>query len=97
MDWDNQYSLHNMIEQLDMTCYTRAQIGTFGGVFFAGWAMMSLVIPPLSDRYGRRKITIMCMLLQIPVILGFLLSTSYYFTLMCNLSLGCLSGGRVMV
>jgi MFS family permease len=96
MDWENPYSLHNMIESLDLVCASRIELGTLGGVFFAGWASTAAVIPPLSDKFGRRKVTILCMILQLPVIIGFLYSTSYYFTLLCNFSLGCLSGGRVM-
>ena len=58
---------------------------------------MALVIPPYSDKFGRRKITILCMLLQLPVIIGLYFSTSYWLTCLCFFSLGCLSGGRVMV
>jgi hypothetical protein len=96
MDWENPFSLHNMIESLDLICASHREIGALGGVFFAGWALTAAVIPPLSDKHGRRKVTILCMIFQLPVIIGFLFSNSYYFTLLCNFSLGCLAGGRVM-
>ena len=51
-----------MIESLDLVCASRIELGTLGGVFFAGWALTAAVIPPLSDKFGRRKVTILCMI-----------------------------------
>lgn len=53
VDWDNKYSIHNWIEQLDIYCIDSKYIGYIGAYTFAGAAMGCLFLPLLGDWYGR--------------------------------------------
>lgn len=56
VNWDNQTSLYNWVEQLDLICEDKAHIALIGSVYFMGWTTTCLVIPPLADRFGRKYI-----------------------------------------
>ena len=56
IDWKNRFSLHNWIEQLDAYCLPKAYIGIIGAMAFFGLFLGSLVLPPLSDIYGRKPV-----------------------------------------
>ena len=77
VDWDSKFSLNNWVGTLDLVCRSRAEIGMFGSYYFAGWALLVLVVPPLSDKYGRWKIATVSMAIQIVVTSCLLMSKSY--------------------
>jgi len=55
IDASNPYSLHNWVDQLDLTCAGHSSIGLLGTMVYMGWMMGSMLIPRLSDIYGRKK------------------------------------------
>ena len=97
IDYEDQYSLHNWVQQLDLICVKGATIGSIGSGFFLGWAAGCLVFPSLSNKIGRRSIFLYCLTVQLGVFLGLLLSRDVYLTIGLTTTGGFLSGGRVTV
>ena len=76
IDWDDKTSLHNWVETLDLTCTPGSRVGLLGSMFFIGLAAAAIVLPRLSDMYGRKRIYFVAMVAHLAVYLVFLLSTS---------------------
>ena len=58
LDPDSDENLSNWIEQYDLTCASSEERGLIGTSFFFGIVVGCLSLPKLSDRYGRKPITI---------------------------------------
>lgn len=56
-----------------MDCQTPFVISLFGMMFFAGYAIGCLVIPPFGDRNGRKKIFVACLCVEVVAFTGMLL------------------------
>ena len=54
VNYDDQRSLYNWVEKLDLTCRPQWQIGLLGAALFAGM-VLSFFMPLLSDKYGRKS------------------------------------------
>jgi MFS family permease len=63
IDKDDKYSLNNWVEQLDLICASNQEMGWIGSSFFIGAASTCLLIPPLSDRKGRKQVFLVSMIL----------------------------------
>ncbi|XP_076465896.1 steroid transmembrane transporter SLC22A24-like isoform X2 [Babylonia areolata] len=64
--------------------------------FFGGQAVSSLVFSILADRYGRKKVYVVCSLgLMITNVVMALVPGDYYFYLVCKITVGFLSVGMV--
>lgn len=63
IDYDNDTSLHNWVDKLDLTCTSKNLIGSIGSSYFIGFAISSVVTPIISDRIGRKKPIFISMLL----------------------------------
>ena len=59
------YSLDNLIEQYDMQCDGKLTISLFGMMFFLGFAIGSVILPPLSDKYGRKNLFLLSLFINI--------------------------------
>ena len=57
---DEPKSLHNWVEQLDMKCKSNSEIGLIGTMYFVGIILSVLIVPRLSDLYGRKWPIIVC-------------------------------------
>jgi len=55
-DEESHHSLDNWIKKYNMDCTSHNIISLFGMLFFTGWAITSLIIPPLADIHGRKNI-----------------------------------------
>jgi MFS family permease len=86
VDWDSKFSLNNWVQSLDMICFSGTEIGMLGSLYFLGWAILVLVVPPLSDKYGRWKIAVFSMAVQVPITFILMISRSYYLTCLCMLA-----------
>jgi len=62
VDENADYSLQNWIHDFDLVCASSLTISSFASLFFMGFAFGSLFIPKLSDKYGRKKLFYICML-----------------------------------
>ena len=54
VDWEDDSSLYNWIEQFELQCAPKNEFGMFGSLFFAGINISSLIMPRLCDNYGRK-------------------------------------------
>lgn len=84
------------MEALNLVCRSKAEIGILGGIYFLGWASSVLVIPPLSDKIGRRKITAFCVALQFPFLIILMTGKTYLMILVSMFALGVLTSGSVV-
>ena len=57
---DEPKSLHNWVEQLDMKCKSNSEIGLIGTMYFVGIIFSVLIVPRISDLYGRKWPIIVC-------------------------------------
>ena len=46
-------SYNNWIMRYDLHCASGAKIGMIGSSFFLGWALTLMILPRVSDIYGR--------------------------------------------
>ena len=46
-------SYDNWIQRFDLTCASGTKIGFIGSSFFTGWVVTLLIVPRISDFYGR--------------------------------------------
>mmetsp|Transcript_6148 Transcript_6148/g.9877 ORF Transcript_6148/g.9877 Transcript_6148/m.9877 type:complete len:254 (+) Transcript_6148:84-845(+) len=53
MDQNNGLFLHNWIEEFDLRCSERWEIGLFGSIFFVGHVIGSIILSGLGDTVGR--------------------------------------------
>jgi MFS family permease len=75
------------------------QAGTLGAVLMVGGIVGCLVIPPLSDRFCKRKMFIfVCVLITLPGLIGLTFVTSYALLLTSGFIMGFffMGGGPVM-
>jgi MFS family permease len=94
IDWDDEASLHNWFESLDLTCVSKQRIGFIGSSLFIGWALGATFLPRLSDLYGRRRVFIGSMILQVVTFIGLYLSKNIDVTTFIMFVFGVASVGR---
>ena len=97
VDWDDKTSLHNWVETLDLTCTSGAKVGLIGSMYFFGLAASAIVLPRISDIFGRKKIYFIAMALHLIVYFVFLVSTSLTLNIVMILLFGALSVGRASI
>lgn len=76
---------------------SKARIGLLGSSLFIGWAASAVMLPRLSDLYGRRIIFIVSMAIQTLAMAGFFVSTSIDLSTACMFLLGVASVGRCSI
>lgn len=88
---DNSKYINNFIEKYELACSSKFLIGLIGGIFFFGWMLGSVIITPLADKIGRKKVMLTCMLIQMAVMTTIILNDSlpflyvgYFITGFCN-------------
>lgn len=73
-------------------------IGMIGSAVFIGWALMTLVIPPMADKYGRRKIFIVTTaMIGVIMFLGLYVSNNIYMTITLMFFAGMTCPGNTSV
>lgn len=97
VDWDYYASLHNWVEDLDLTCTPKAKIGLIGSMYFAGYTTSAVILPRLSDLYGRKIVYFISMVGHLLVYMVFLFSRSLDLTIAMMLLFGFFSLGRASV
>jgi len=53
-------TLDNWINKFDLYCDKSILISSFQMMFFGGWTVSSLFLPSLGDKYGRKKVFLPC-------------------------------------
>lgn len=57
---DPEY-LDNWVEKLDMLCESKQRLGLMGSAYFVGILTAMIIVPQLSDSYGRKNIFVVTM------------------------------------
>ena len=94
IDYDYYTSLHNWVEQLDMTCTSSTKIGFIGSLYFLGWTISATIVPRMSDIYGRKLVYGISMLCLLLLNFGVLFSTNLDLTMALMFFSGFASCGR---
>jgi MFS family permease len=55
IDWNNSQSIMNWVQELDLLCVPKFEIGLFGSLYFFGFALSGIFLK-ISDHIGRRKV-----------------------------------------
>lgn len=98
INWNSPTSLHNWVEQLDLMCYKKWHIGSTGSAFFLGWACTILIIPRLSDKYGRKWIYLLSIILtMVMMLLMIYVSRSLNETIVYLFIAGGAASGRTTI
>ena len=97
VDFSNDRSLHNWVEQLDLMCEPEWKGGLLGTAFYFSWCLALLVIPRLADKIGRKWLFLVSRLVECVLFLATLCIRSYWgmFALLC--ALGVAAAGRINV
>lgn len=78
--------------------FSISQAGMLGGLMLIGGIVGAIIIPPLSDKYRRRKIFMLLSLIGLtPGLVGMTFATSYWLLLLCGFAFGffLLSSGPI--
>lgn len=97
VNWDDEDSLHNWVEQLDLVCDSQKTIGMVGVYYFAGWCSLMLIVPSLSDKIGRKWIVFWGLTVQAVAYTGIMLSTSLQMTFISIFVMGMMCSARQSV
>ena len=97
IDWDAETSLHNWVEQLDLTCKSNSEIGLIGSSYFIGIMVSVFVLPRLSDLYGRKWPIIFCQFIQVPAYIWMFYMSSLIEAYVIFLCMGLAFGGSISI
>lgn len=91
---ESLYSIDNWVKQYNLTCSSRKTIGSIGTLYFLGMILGSLVVPKLSDVYGRKPIVLVATVVQILALCMNLLGTDINMLLLMHFCQGVSWCGR---
>lgn len=57
-------SFNNWVQFLNLYCVEPQKIALIGSMFFLGWCLSCLIIPPIADQIGRKKIAMIGLSVQ---------------------------------
>ncbi len=97
VNWNDRASIHNWVEDLDLTCTSRFKIGLIGSALFAGWAISAAFLPRLADVYGRKPVYGWSMIVHCLVYAAIVLSRSLTLTTSLMFFLGVATAVRASV
>ena len=55
VDQTDVHTFNNWVDQMNLTCVDHSTIGLMGTMLFLGWMTSCMIIPRLSDIYGRKR------------------------------------------
>lgn len=61
---DHEY-LDNWVEKLDLLCESKERLGLMGSTYFMGIILSMIIVPKMTDNYGRKWIFVLTMLLSL--------------------------------
>ncbi len=95
--WENETSLHNWYEHLDLSCKSKTQVGFIGSSLFIGWTISAFIFPRIADIIGRRPVFCLSMLIQTVAFTGLFFSKSIILTYIFMFLFGSSSVGRCAI
>lgn len=90
-------SLYNWIDTFDLVCAPKSEFGYFGSTFFIGLVIGSVILPRLSDNYGRRRLALFGILLHVFGGINILFTTNLTWALINCWMMGFGTAGRMFV
>ena len=88
-------SYDNWIMRYDLHCASSSKIGMIGSSFFLGWVLTLMILPRISDIYGRQKLIICGNLISLLVFIVLLISRRYEVLIGCMIIFGMMSTIRI--
>ena len=88
VDWNNELSLHNWVEKLNLQCDSPYNIALMGSMYFAGSLASGIVVTRIADLYGRKWCTIIGTVASIPIHIAMILSNSLLLNIVLFFILG---------
>ena len=77
INWEDNRSLHNWMEQYDLTCVGGNDIGYIGSSFFVGTFLGSFILPRAADVVGRKPMFNLGLVIYIFVTVGLMYASTY--------------------
>lgn len=78
IDYTNSTSLHNWVDQYNLTCTSDIGLSMIGSSFFIGTFLGSFVLPRLADVVGRKPIFLLGLVLYIVTVVGMIFAKDVY-------------------
>jgi MFS family permease len=50
-------------DKLNLTCVSKAYVGSIGSAFFVGWALSAAIVPKLAKTFGKKIVILLSMLI----------------------------------
>jgi len=97
VNWDDNRSLHNWMEQYDLTCASSDTIGRIGSSFFVGTFLGSFILPRGADIVGRKPMFILGLVIYIGVTVGLMFASTLFQLMALLLMSGVGECGRYYV
>jgi len=79
---------------LDLACEKKSTIAWLGAPIFIGWMVASLVLPRVSDIYGRKWLFAGVMTINLGVVVVLIFSKSILVTVIANFFVGVVAVAR---
>ena len=94
VDHTDPHTINNWVDQMNLTCVDHSTIGLMGTMLFLGWMTSCMIVPRLSDIYGRKRFFLGFQIVQISAIIALYFSTSVFQALAILFMLGFSGVGR---
>ena len=95
-DEDQEEYIDNWVEQYSLLCEPKWRIGLIGSLYFAGVVSTILLIPWLTDKFGRRWIVIISYTLLIALTIGLMFGSDIITLYILLFLIGATWGGRII-
>lgn len=90
IDYSDEKSLHNWIEQMNLYCTETYKVGFIGSSFFIGAFLGSFILPRMADIKGRKPIFLVGLILYFIVVIMTIFNKNLYLAWF-NMFLGGIS------
>ena len=97
VNYSNSTSLDNWVGQLGLVCKSGEEIGLLSSMFFVGWACTTLILPPMADKYGRKWIFRISILITVTAMFFMQFSKSLQTTYFLMFTCGAVTAGKISV
>ncbi|CDW87584.1 solute carrier family member 5 [Stylonychia lemnae] len=94
VDWSNQYSLDNWVNDFNLKCTPQSTLSQVTFFFYLGYTFGCFFIPRFLDLYGRKWPFMLCLIAQLPIYVGIILSKSLYLNMALSFMIGICTVGR---
>lgn len=97
INFNDNRSLHNWIQQYDLMCASDKTIGNIGSSFFVGCFLGSFILPRAADVVGRKPMFILGLVIYILITIGLIFANNLYQLMALLLMSGIGECGRYYV